>query len=346
MDYQREPEEVERIVCRDATTGTLLWGHSYNVKYGDLSYGNGPRAAPTVSGQRLYALGAVGHLHCLDAATGEPLWSKDLAREAGARIPIWGFAASPVVFEHLVIVHVGAEPDGCLIAFDRRAGREVWRSLPDPAGYATPIVAQCRGVSQLVCWTPTHVRGLDPRTGSLYWSIPFEVTYGTSIATPIFQDSTVLVSGYYEGSKAIRVGDDPADATILWEDRRNLRGLMSQPLYRDGHGYLLDKRHGLTCFELATGKKLWDDANHMTPKGRNPQATLVWIGDADRAIILNSDGDLILARLNPAGYVEQSRTNIIGPTWAHPAYAAGCVYARDDTELVCVSLTDVSADPK
>jgi hypothetical protein len=118
---------------------------------------------------------------------------------------------------------------------------------------------------------------------------------------------------------------------------------MSQPLYRDGHVYLLDKGHGLTCFVLKTGKKVWDDGNRMTPKGRNPQATMVWPGDGDRALILNSDGDLILARLSPAGYREESRTNVIGPTWAHPAYAGACVYARNDKELVCFSL--VEADP-
>ena len=134
------------------------------------------------------------------------------------------------------------------------------------------------------------------------------------------------------------MGVEAVVVEVAWHDRRNLRGLMSQPLYRDGHAYLLDKRHGLTCFELATGTKLWDDDNRMTPKGRNPQASVVWINDHDRAIVLNSDGDLILVRLNASGYVEQSRANIIGRTWAHPAYAGNCVYARSDTEIVCVLL--------
>ncbi len=71
---------------------------------------------------------------------------------------------------------------------------------------------------------------------------------------------------------------------------------------------------------------------------RNPQATLVWLGDTDRAIILNEEGELILTRLNPEGHHEQSRTKIIGPTWAHPAFAGSRVFARSDTELVCVSL--------
>ena len=182
------------------------------------------------------------------------------------------------------------------------------------------------------------MRGLDPATGEPAWTIRFDVNFGTSIATPIFHDGLVLVSSYYDGSRAIRVGSDLASADEAWSERRNLRGLMMQPLYRDGYAYLLDKRHGLTCFEFATGEKLWDDDNRMTPKGRNPQATMVWLGDEDRAIVLNSDGDLILVRLNSDGYHEDSRTNIIGRTWAHPAYAGNCVYARSNTEIVCILL--------
>ena len=120
----------------------------------------------------------------------------------------------------------------------------------------------------------------------------------------------------------------------------NFEQRIAQPLVRDGFGYLLDRRHGVTCFELATGKKRWDAENRVTAKARNPHATMVWAGRQDRALILNSDGDLILARLNPTGYREQSRTTIIGETWAHPAYADMRVFARSDTELVCFSLTD------
>ena len=69
----------------------------------------------------------------------------------------------------------------------------------------------------------------------------------------------------------------------------------------------------------------------------------VRLDGSDRALILNSEGDLILARLNPKGYAELARANVIGPTWAHPAFAGGCVLARSDSELVCVSLLDEPA---
>jgi hypothetical protein len=62
------------------------------------------------------------------------------------------------------------------------------------------------------------------------------------------------------------------------------------------------------------------------------------LGETDRAIVLNSEGELILARLTREGLHEQSRVQIIGPTWAHPAFAGERVYARDDRELVAVVL--------
>ncbi|MBI3861860.1 MAG: PQQ-like beta-propeller repeat protein [Planctomycetia bacterium] len=342
MDRQTEPREVERVLCFDVRDGSLLWHHDYPVAYGKLDYGNGPRATPTNHAGKVYTLGAMGHAWCLDAATGKPVWSRDLVAEAGAKIPMWGLAASPVIWNEIVFLHPGAE-NGCVMALERTTGKEIWRTSTDPAGYATPIVIEAPSGPQLVAWTPLHILGINPATGKEYWSVPYEITYGVSIATPIYRNATVFVTAYWAGSKAIRLGKKPDQAELIWEENRNLRGLMAQPLYRDGYVYTIDKDRGLTCFEFATSRKLWDDGHKLVPRGHNPQGTLVWLGDGDRAILLNDEGDLILARLNPSGCHEQSRTNIIerkerAPIWAHPAYAGNCVYARSDSDLVCVEL--------
>lgn len=331
-------EQRERVQCRDARSGEMLWENAYEAVYEGLDYDSGPRAAAMIHDGRVYTLGAVGHLRCLDAATGKAIWVKDTVAELNAKRPVWGFSASPVIWKNLLIAHLGAEPGGCLVAFDHQSGQEVWRAGLDPAGYCTPILIELESGPQLVCWTPLHVMGIAPKSGQVLWSIPYEVKYGVSIASPIFQENLLLVSGYWEGTKAIRLGPDSRDAKLAWTDRNLLRGLMSQPLYRDGQVYLLDKFYGLSCFELATGRKLWDDQKTMTPKGAHPQATMVWTGHGDKALVLNSDGQLILARFNPDGYQELSRTKIIGPTWAHPAFSGRFIYARDDKELVCVEL--------
>ena len=111
---------------------------------------------------------------------------------------------------------------------------------------------------------------------------------------------------------------------------------MSTPLTRDGYVYALDKDKGLMCIEQKTGKVKWD-GEFVTPRGRNPQASLVWAGD--HAFIFNELGDLIQARLTPEGFLQIAKTTILkGGTRANPAYADGCVFARNDQEIVCVPL--------
>ena len=340
MDRVTEPEESERVICFDARDGAELWVDRYPVTYGKLDYGKGPRATVTIDRGRAYALGAVGHLRCLDAKTGALLWSKDLKAEYQAQQPTWGFAAAPLIHQDLVIVHAGAKPNGCYLAFDRVSGKEKWRGGSDPTGYGAPIVVKHSGITQLIGWTPEHIVGLNIASGEVLWKQPYKVTYGVSIATPIFHQQTVVVCGYWEGSKAIRLGADPRQSALLWEENRYLRGIMSQPLYRRGHGYLLDKGHGLVCFELATGKMKWTDKHQLTPRNRNPQANLIWLGDSDRALALNAEGTLVQMRLSPEGFQELGRLQIIGETWAHPAFAGSHIYARDDERLVCVRITD------
>lgn len=340
MDRQAEPER-ERVLCFAAATGEPLWAHAYDAPYAGLTYDSGPRAAPTVHDGRLYTLGAVGHVACLDAASGAVLWSFDAVARLQAVRPKWGFAAAPVVHGETVILHIGARPGGCLVALDRHTGQEAWRTSDDSAGYCTPTIVPHAGRALLLCWNPERLIGVSPEDGRLHWAIDYPIRYGVSIASPVHAGGVVFVSSFWHGARAIRLGAEPHMATVLWSDDM-LRGLMSQPLYRDGHAYMLDRQFGVVCFELATGRKRWhDESPPVTRRERNPQASMVWLGDADqpgRAIILNALGELILARLTPDGYAEQSRARIIGETWAHPAYAGRHAYARDDHSLVCVAL--------
>jgi hypothetical protein len=76
-------------------------------------------------------------------------------------------------------------------------------------------------------------------------------------------------------------------------------------------------------------------------------------GDAapsgSRTWIFSETGDLILATLSPDKYEELGRMRLLEPTnecfgrtvvWSHPAFADRCVFARNDAELVCVSLAE------
>ena len=87
-----------------------------------------------------YALGAMGHLHCFNAATGEVVWKRDLNAEYNINMPIWGIASAPIVEGDHLIVQIGGVPNACIVAFDRKTGEEKWQALDDKASYSAPIV--------------------------------------------------------------------------------------------------------------------------------------------------------------------------------------------------------------
>ena len=123
--------EMERVLCFDEATGEQLWQHSYPCDYEHMEYGNGPRATPTVDDGKVYTLGTLGVLCCLEADTGTLLWQKDLVQEYDAHVPRWGVAAAPLVEGDVVIVQAGGQPEACVIAFDRTTGEERWKTLDD-----------------------------------------------------------------------------------------------------------------------------------------------------------------------------------------------------------------------
>ncbi len=340
----QNPDGQERILCLDTKTGDIVWQHAYSAHYGNLDYASGPRANPAIVDGVVYTLGAVGIACSLDAATGKIHWQRDLRAEESATIPTWGLAATPFIIGDQVILHAGL-PKGSVVSLDIKTGKERWRASNDPAGYATPILINAPFGQQLIVWTPEHILGIHPDKGTIEWSVPYKVTYGVSIATPIYHDGIVFVSGYWEGSKAITLGPARTDAKLLYEENRWLRGLMAPPLRAGEDLFLLDKKHGLVCFELRTGKKKWDDANAMTPSGTNPQASFVWTGHGREILAFNSDGDLIRAELATDGYRELDRIHLIDPAppsntlWSNPAFASDSVYLRSDKEVMRYRLT-------
>lgn len=335
MDRQKEPKEIERVVCVSAETGATVWQASWEAHYGKMDYGNGPRASVTIHDGRIYALGATGVALCADASTGKQLWQVDTVASFGAKIPAWGFSASPVIHEDRVLLHVGAGGKAALLALDCHTGKEVWRGGSDHAGYCTPEIITHSKVRQLIVWGPEHIQSLDPASGALNWKYPYKITYGVSIAQPVFHDGILLVSGYWHGTKALQLGAFSGDVSLLWENEKELCGLMSAPLFKEGVVYLLDKNRGLQAFELRTGKILWSDDNTLSPADRNPHLSLVWMAaDKGLAVLLNSSGEMVFVTLFPQGRKELSRKQIIGRTWAHPAFAGNTIFARSDSELV------------
>jgi outer membrane protein assembly factor BamB len=347
-DRLTEPTERERVRCLAADSGAVVWQHEWAVEYGKMGgYSTGPRSSVTLQGEgkekRAFVLGATGRLFCFRAESGEIVWEVDAVSSLGAVVPQWGLAASPVVWDGKLLVHLGAKDGASTLALDPASGAVLWKAGRDAAGYCTPEITTLHGRPHLVQWGPDHVMGIDPVEGRELWTYPYKITYGVSIAQPLIQGDIVLVSGYWHGTKALQLSED-YEPRLLWENEKEICGLMSSPLSKDGLVYLLDKNSGLICFELRSGKILWKDGNSLTPRDRNPHFSSVWMNkDQDLVALLNADGELIYARVSRGGVEELARHQVIAKTWAHPAFAGNKLYARSDSEVVAWELWPESA---
>jgi outer membrane protein assembly factor BamB len=344
----------ERVLCLDEATGQVVWTHVYDCTYEGMGYPAGPRATPTVHDGRVYSLGAMGNLVCLDAATGQKVWSKDFRREYGAPVQTWGFAAHPLVDGDKLICVVGG--DAVAMAFDRHTGKELWRSIQSKAqGYCPPMIYQVGGRRQLIIWEPAAVHGLDPETGKEFWSQPFAIQAGLTVPTPRVDGNRLFVTAFYNGPMMLELDAGPS-AKVLWKGKSNsvepnrtdgLHSIMPTPVIKDGYIYGVCSYGELRCLEENTGKRIW--MTRQPTSGGEPVrwANAFLVPQGDRYFLPNENGDLIIARLTPKGYEELDRTHILDPTnvmagrkvvWSHPAFANKCAYARNDKEIVCVSL--------
>ncbi|MCB1278526.1 PQQ-binding-like beta-propeller repeat protein [Prosthecobacter sp.] len=344
---------TERVLCLEEKTGALQWEHRYDCTY-TMSYSTGPRCTPLVSDGKVWTVGAEGNLFCLDAENGKVLWSHDYKADYGARTPMWGFAGHPLLDGQRLICLVGGP--GCVaMAFDKDSGKELWRSLDarEP-GYCPPTMIEHGGTKQLILWHPQSVNSLDPATGKIFWSCPWDVRAGLTVATPRLSGDLLLFSSFYTSSKCFKLNTTKPTAELQWEGKSfsekntdTLHSLISTPFIEDGHIYGVCSYGQLRCLKLDTGERVWETFAATTGDKPVRWANAFIIKHEGRFFLANEQGDLIIARLSPKGYEEISRASILKPTttdprravvWSHPAFANQCVFMRNDEEIVCASL--------
>lgn len=339
---------TERIVCFNAETGDLVWEHAYPCEY-NIGYPSGPRATPTVSGDKVYALGAQGNLTCLNIQSGKVIWTGDLDRYRRLP-PDWGYCCAPLVEgKHLICQARGK--GSIVVAFDKETGEEIWKGVDGDTGYVPPSIVEAAGVRQLIVWNTKEIISLNPETGTKYWGVPLKAGFTMSVMMPQRHRDFLFASANPGVGALIKLDTTKPAAEVVWRstDSRGIYSTNSTPMIDDsGTVYGVDTQSGeLRAMELQTETVLWSTLGPTTGQGQAKHATAHLVQNNDRYFLFSETGDLILANLTPKSYEEVGRFRLIEPTgecygrqvaWSHPAFANKCVFARSDKELVCVSL--------
>ncbi len=342
---------VERILCLDMKTGAIQWKQEWPKTY-KISYAAGPRATPTVDGDRVYVLGAEGDLLCLSAKSGEIIWKKDLVATYKAETPLWGHSAHPLIVGNLLYCLAGGK-DHVVVALNKETGAEVWHALSaSEIGYCPPSVATIAGKQQLVIWHADAICGLDLQSGASLWTHPLAPKYAMSIAAPRIQKNQLFASGIGEVGEMIEFGSDGKPKTT-WKGqiKQCVFSANATSLWIDDTLYGADCGSGMfVAVDAKSGKRLWETFDLTTGVAgrRASHGTAFVVQNNGTAYIFAETGELILAKLTPAAFEVKGKMKVLEPTgecfgrpvvWSHPAFADKCMIARNDKEIVCVNLS-------
>lgn len=328
---QRRAHEV--VTAYDVNTGRELWAHSWQGEFTEWMGGDGPRATPSWFDGRVYALGALGELRCLDERTGALVWRVNILDDNAASNLPWGMAASPLVVDDLVVVLPGGRPERSVVAYDRRTGARRWSSLSDKQAYSAPMLATIGGERQILILTASRLVAVTPAAGELLWEYPWPTANDINASQPLILppgNRVLLSSGYGHGVALLEVTNEAGRfaTRLLWEHTR-LKNRFSSSVEHEGFIYGLDENI-LTCLDAATGDVKWK-------AGRYGHGQFVLA--SGHLVLLTEDGDLVLVRATPERHHEVARFAVLdGKTWNHPAIDDGRLLVRNLAEMAAFDL--------
>ncbi|MDA8016779.1 MAG: PQQ-like beta-propeller repeat protein [Thermoanaerobaculia bacterium] len=327
--YSREGEEY--LAAYDAATGDQKWKLRLDRERPD-QFGDGPRSTPTIDGNLIFAVSALGNLWAANRASGEQVWNVDLAKEYGAKIPTWGVSAAPVVVDDLLLFNVGGRDGYLLAGFDKSTGELKWHGGSGKPGYSLPLTITVGGIRQTIFFAGDKVVSVDPASGAEHWSHPWSTAYDVNAAAPVFvpPDRLYISSGYDTGASLFRLSakDGKAAAEVVWSSRR-MKNQFSSSVYYDGHIYGFDNR-SLKCIVAETGEDVWRKS------GFNHGSLFLVDG---HLVVLGEKGKLALVEATSTSYVEKSLFQAAkGKHWTVPTLYGDLLYVRNELELIAFKL--------
>ncbi len=337
--------DEQRLVALDVGHGTVLWQRRLGPAF-TSEYGDGPRATPVLDEGRVFAVDAHGRLVAVRAEDGEEIWSHDLARAFGARVPSIGYASTPLVEGDHLVVEVGAA-DGAFMAFDKRTGEVAWKSQSDEPAYVSPIALTSRDRRQVVFFSASGLYALAPGDGQLIWHEPWKAPCpATGIplnaASPVFipPDRVFVASawGDNKGGAVLRMIERGEDLAVekLWHAPL-IDGEINTPVFVDDHLYGF-KGGILVAVEAATGELKWSARGY----GRGSL-----IAADGKLIVLGEQGNLALVEASPSDYRELGTAQILsGRSWTAPSLADGRLFVRNGEEIVSLDLAGTVLRPE
>ncbi len=239
--------------------GRVLWKKIVREEWpheGGHNTGSPASNSPTTDGEFIYAFFGSRGLYCLDA-NGAVKWQRDLGKMQ--TLHAHGEGSSPVLHGDTLIVNWDHEGSSCLYAFDKRTGKQLWKTPRDEkTSWSTPLIVESEGRPQVVISATKRVRGYDLATGRQLWECAGLTD--NVVSSPVYWRGLIIAgnSYYSQAMVAIRLagakGDISNTTNAAWRLNRLTPYVSSPLLYDDTLYHIRHNQNILVRLDPATGE--------------------------------------------------------------------------------------------
>ena len=323
-------------------TGKINWQKPYGPEW-TKSYPSS-RSTPTIDSDKAYIFSGLGVVYCLDATTGDKIWSLDVVEKFKGERNHWGMAESVIVDGDKVICTPGGK-DASLVALNKNTGDLIWRTedLSSPSCYSSGIIVERGNLRLVVALTVDYLVGVDIETGQVLWKYfcddymnPDLRSFGRDSmpVTPFYYNGSIYVtSGYDMGSARFDISPDGKSIKRAWYDYTldcHHGGVVVVDGYIYGSNWLSNTRGNWVCLDFNTGKVMYE-TEWQTNKGS--------ISYADGMLYCYDEkkGTVALVKPNPSSFDIISTFEVkLGEDqhWAYPVIYGGTLYIRHGQVLM------------
>lgn len=316
-----------------AEDGAALWSVAYPAA-GKLDYGLSSRATPVIHDGRAWVLGAFGHLHCLATADGKVLWKKHLPTDFGAKPPKWGYASTPLLVDHRLLVVNPGGPKAALAALDPLTGETIWKTPGAPAAYASFILGFFGGKRQIVGYDAYSLGGWEVDTGKRLWVMTPSVSGDFNVPTPVAVGDKLLVATENNGARLYAFRPDGTPEPKPVSEFTDLAPETVTPVFFQGRVigargslYGLDPAHNLMAAWTVDDPVFTEHVSLIAAPGR--------------LLAASYRGELLLLSMEPESAKVVSRLRVFdadSEVYAHPALVDTRLYLRNNQGVACLDL--------
>lgn len=334
----KRPNAVHEFVvlCLDRNTGQQIWRDiaTKKIPHAGAHHDNDlASASPTTDGERLFCWFGSAGLFCYDL-DGKKLWERDLGEaKVGSSL---GEGSSPVLYGDKLVIVRDYSHQGSVEVLETTTGKSLWRKDRDEDNaWATPLVIEHSGRTQVITSASQFVRSYDLNTGDMIW----QCSGLTGNCTPCPQvegDYVICMSGY-QGYAAMAIpltetGDISKSEKIRWSMNKGTPYVPSAVLY-DGLLYFNQSNQAiLRCVdsksgELQFGPQRVDGISNLYASPVAANGRVYFVGRAGTTVVLNRSRSY-----------QPIATNELDERFdASPAIAGKELFLRGSKHLYCIA---------